>query len=81
MPARNFHSLSVASGQEGSIHRRVNQIPHEIAPYVPEAVRRVEERERPIIDLCHSGHFSVEQLRGLFGGAPLSMQKGETDYH
>jgi len=44
----------------------VMQIPHEIAAEIPEAVRRIEAFERPIIDLCRSTEFSVERLDALF---------------
>ncbi len=61
----------------------VMQIPHEIAADIPEAVRRVEERERPIIALCRSMEFSPEKLKELIAGAPVLMQvrTGERDFH
>jgi len=55
----------------------VMQIPHEIAARIPEAVRLVEERERPIIDLCRSPEFSIEKLRALMS-APAKPLGGIT---
>jgi regulator of RNase E activity RraA len=52
----------------------VMQIPHEIAPKVPETARQVEARERPIIDLCRSKDFSVDRLRALMTRAPSPSQ-------
>lgn len=61
----------------------VMQIPHEIAAEIPEAVRVVEERERPIIELCRSSEFSPERLRALIEAAPPAMQRrtAERDFH
>lgn len=50
----------------------VLQIPHEIAAAIPDAARRVEARERPIIDLCRSQDFSIDKLRQLFGNPPAT---------
>lgn len=44
----------------------VIQIPHEITAQIPDAVRRIDAFERPIIDLCRSPEFSVEKLDALF---------------
>ncbi len=61
----------------------VMQIPHEIAARIPEAVRVVEDRERPIIELCRSSDFSPEKLRALIEAAPAPMQErtAERDFH
>jgi len=66
----------------------VLHIPHELAAGIPEATRRVEERERPIIDLCHSKDFTPAKLRELVARAPAPIKatameggKTERDYH
>ena len=41
-------------------------IPREIARQVPEACRKVEERERKIINFCKSSDFNAEALKELF---------------
>ena len=41
-------------------------IPREIAREVPEGARRVEERERAIIDLCRSPEFNLDRLDALY---------------
>jgi regulator of RNase E activity RraA len=46
----------------------VAQIPLEIAVKLPEAVRRVEDGERKIIELCQAPGFSTEKLLALFRG-------------
>jgi regulator of RNase E activity RraA len=46
----------------------VAQIPLEIAEKLPEAVRRVEDGERKIIELCQAPGFSTEKLLALFRG-------------
>jgi len=38
-------------------------IPEKIAKDIPEAVKKVEERERIIIDCCQSKDFSIETLK------------------
>ena len=43
----------------------VMTIPHEIAPLIPEAARRLEVRERALIDYCKSPTFTSEGLREL----------------
>jgi regulator of RNase E activity RraA len=46
----------------------VASIPLEIAEKLPEAVRRVEDGERKIIELCQAPGFSTEKLLALFRG-------------
>lgn len=41
-------------------------IPKEIAADTPEAARKVEARERTIIDLCNSPDFTLDKLKALF---------------
>ena len=36
-------------------------IPHEIAPKLAEACREVERLERPLLELCHSEDFDLEE--------------------
>ena len=43
----------------------VMTIPHDIAPLIPEAARRIEERERALINYCKSPEFTSEGLREL----------------
>lgn len=43
----------------------VMTIPYEIAPMIPEAARRIEERERALINYCKSAEFTTEGLRCL----------------
>jgi len=40
-------------------------VPREIVRELPEAVRKVETKERAIIDLCKSESFSIEKLKEL----------------
>jgi len=40
-------------------------IPKEIVRELPEAVRKIEAKERTIIDLCKSASFSIEKLKEL----------------
>ncbi|MBW2146896.1 MAG: RraA family protein [Deltaproteobacteria bacterium] len=42
-------------------------IPHEIARRIPEAVQKVEQKERRIIQTCQSPDFSIEKLREATG--------------
>ncbi len=42
-------------------------IPHEVARRIPEAVKKVEQRERRIIQTCQSPDFSIERLREATG--------------
>jgi 4-hydroxy-4-methyl-2-oxoglutarate aldolase len=44
----------------------VATIPLDIAAKIPEAVLKVEARERPIIDTCQSPNFSVEKLKAVW---------------
>ncbi len=48
----------------GDKHGVIN-IPKEIAADLPAAVKKVEEREREIIDLCRSPSFTPEKLKAL----------------
>ncbi|MGH2600020.1 MAG: hypothetical protein ACRDJ9_11630, partial [Dehalococcoidia bacterium] len=43
----------------------VMTVPRDIASLVPEAARRIEERERALIDFCKSAEFTSEGLREL----------------
>ncbi len=45
----------------------VIEIPREIAPELFAAAKRVEERERRIIELCQSAEFSLDRLSELYG--------------
>ena len=47
----------------------VTNVPYELAASVPEAARKVEERERRIISYCQSSEFTREGLRDVFRGA------------
>ena len=44
----------------------VSNIPGEIAAQIPEAVAKVEARERPIIDACRAPDFTVEKLKAVW---------------
>ncbi len=48
----------------GDKHGVIN-VPKEIAADLPAAVKKVEEREREMIDLCHSPSFTPEKLKAL----------------
>lgn len=48
----------------GDKHGVIN-VPKEIAADLPAAVKKVEEREREMIDLCHSPDFTPEKLKAL----------------
>ncbi len=48
----------------------VLSIPKSVVPGLPAAAARLIERERRIIDLCHSPGFSLEALRGLISSQP-----------
>ncbi len=52
----------------------VMHIPHEIAAKIPDAARQIEERERPIIELCQSKDFTPDKLRQLFAGLAAPAQ-------
>ena len=40
-------------------------IPREIAADIPAAAKKIEERERTIIDLCNSPDFDLDRLKAL----------------
>ena len=42
-------------------------IPAEIAGSIPEAVEKIERKERAIIDLCNSADFDLDRLKELVG--------------
>ena len=42
-------------------------IPPDIAGSIPEAVEKVERKERAIIDLCNSADFDLDRLKDLVG--------------
>lgn len=42
-------------------------IPHEVAGRIPEAVKKIEQREHRIISTCQSPDFSIERLREAAG--------------
>ena len=42
-------------------------IPPEIAGSIPEAVEKIERKERAIIDLCNSADFDLDRLKELVG--------------
>jgi hypothetical protein len=44
----------------------VSNIPGEIAAQIPEAVAKVDARERPIIDACRAPDFTVEKLKRVW---------------
>ena len=50
----------------------VTSIPAEIAADIPAALKRVEDREKEMIDLCQSPDFTVDklrdQIRKMYGG-------------
>lgn len=50
----------------------VTSIPADIAADIPAALKRVEDREKEMIDLCQSPDFTVdklrEQIRKMYGG-------------
>ena len=43
----------------------VLMVPKEIVRELPEAVKKIEDKERKIIDLCQSKEFSIERLKDL----------------
>ena len=43
----------------------VLMVPKEVVPELPEAVRKIEAKERRIIDHCQSKEFSIEKLKDL----------------
>jgi len=44
----------------------VTTIPMDIAAKIPDAVAKVEARERPIIDVCQAPDFTVEKLKAVW---------------
>jgi 4-hydroxy-4-methyl-2-oxoglutarate aldolase len=44
----------------------VASIPMSIAAQIPEAVAKVEARERPLIDACRAPDFSVTKLKQVW---------------
>jgi 4-hydroxy-4-methyl-2-oxoglutarate aldolase len=44
----------------------VATIPMDIAAKIPDAVAKVEARERPIIDVCQAPDFTVEKLKAVW---------------
>jgi len=46
----------------------VLSVPLEIAAEIPAAAAKIVERERRVIELCHSKDFSLEKLRAAVGG-------------
>jgi regulator of RNase E activity RraA len=48
----------------------VMTVPHDIAALIPEAARRIEERERALINYCKSPEFTSEGLRQLQSTLP-----------
>jgi len=48
----------------------VVQVLLDLAPRIPEAVRRVAGWERRVIDLYRSPQFSTERMRALWGDRP-----------
>ena len=44
----------------------VQTIPKEIAPKIAQAVKQVEDGERPIIEFCKSKEFSLEGLKKVW---------------
>ena len=67
--------LRIAPGDllHGDQHGIV-QIPAKIANEIPAAVARIRERERGIVDYCRSADFSIEGLKRIGSGEPLSME-------
>jgi regulator of RNase E activity RraA len=44
----------------------VSTIPVEIGAQIPDAVAKVEARERPIIEACRAPDFTVEKLKAVW---------------
>lgn len=53
----------------------VLSVPSEVAPDLPDAIRRIESREREIIELCQSPDFSVAAL------AAVLQRRADADSH
>lgn len=58
--------LQIAPGEliQGDLHG-VQTVPLEIAEKVPAKAREILDRRKRLIDLCRSGHFSLERLQQL----------------
>ena len=50
-------------------------IPHEVAPKLAEACAEVERRERPILEICRSENFSLEEYIKLRVGAESKIRE------
>ena len=44
----------------------VASIPMSIAAQIPEAVAKVEARERPLIEACHASDFTIAKLKQVW---------------
>ena len=64
--------LKIQSGDllHGDVHG-VQSVPLDLAPLIPPVADKVIERERGLIELCHSPQFSLEKLRAAVGGEQL----------
>jgi len=65
--------LRIAPGDllHGDQHGVVS-IPAEIADQIPATVERIRERERKIVQYCHSPGFTLEGLKQIAGGSPCA---------
>lgn len=63
--------LRIADGDllHGDQHGIV-QIPWEIADKIPATAARIQERERRILEYCHSANFTMPGLKALATGSP-----------
>jgi regulator of RNase E activity RraA len=63
--------LRIAAGDlmHGDQHG-VLSVPLSVAPRLPRIADRLHRRERAIIELCRSPHFSVDALKALLGRLP-----------
>ena len=61
--------LRIKSGDllHGDLHG-FQTVPLDHAAEIPAIAARIKNRERPIIELCHSSEFSLEKLRALIAG-------------
>jgi regulator of RNase E activity RraA len=61
--------LAVESGALlfGDRHGLV-QIPDALVADLPSVADEMRQREREVIDFCHSDHFSIDKLRSLVAG-------------
>lgn len=46
----------------------VTEVPKELVAEMPDAVARVEAKERTIIDLCNSPEFTLDKLKAMYPG-------------